>query len=48
MKIKYVDLTLQTTKIAPQLTKIFNKVVLSGQFVGGKYVLDFEKRCPNI
>ena len=44
MKIKYVDLTLQTTKIAPQLVKIFKQVVSSGQFVGGKYVNDFEKK----
>ena len=37
MKIKYIDLSLQT-KIEPKLLTIFKKVISSGQFVGGSYI----------
>ena len=43
MRIKYVDLTLQTRKIAPKLFNIFKEVISYGQFVGGKHVETFEK-----
>ena len=43
MKIKYIDLGLQTKKIAPKLLSIFKNVISSGQFVGGKYINNFEK-----
>ena len=48
MKIKYIDLSLQTKKIEPKLLAIFKKVISSGQFVGGKYISVFEKKCQNI
>ena len=43
MKIKYIDLSLQTKKIEPKLLAIFKKVISSGQFVGGSYISIFEK-----
>ena len=43
MKIKYIDLSLQTKKITPDLSNIFKEVIRSGQFVGGKYIDEFEK-----
>ena len=43
MKIKYIDLSLQTKKIEPKLLAIFKKVISSGQFVGGSYISVFEK-----
>ena len=43
MSIKYIDLSLQTKKIAPELSNIFKEVISSGQFVGGKYINKFER-----
>lgn len=43
MKIKYIDLRVQTKKIAPKLLDIFKEVIGSGQFVGGSYISFFEK-----
>ena len=43
MLIPYVNLDKQFYKEKKELNKIFNKVLSSGQYVGGKYIEEFEK-----
>jgi len=43
MLIPYVNIDKQYFKEKKELNKIFNKVLSSGQYVGGKYIDEFEK-----
>ncbi len=43
MKIPYVNLSYQNSKYKKTLTSIFKKILDSGEYVGGKEVIDFEK-----
>lgn len=42
MKIPYVNLDKQYLAEKKQLNKIFNKVLISGQYVGGEFIDKFE------
>ena len=43
MKIPYVNLSYQSSKIKNELVSIFKKVLKDGEYVGGKEVEKFEK-----
>ena len=44
MKVPYVNLEKQSKEEEKNLVKIFKKVLASGEFVGGKYIRDFENK----
>ena len=47
MKIDYINLVNQSNLEKKELINIFNKVISSGIFVGGKYVNEFERKMSN-
>ena len=48
MKIDYVNLAYQYKLERHKLIKIIDKTLLTGEFVGGKQILDFEKKIANL
>ena len=48
MKIPYVDLSYQNKKFKKSLVSTFEKVINSGEFVGGKEIIKLENNLAKL